>query len=369
MRVVVYFGGLKQAKEMYYRGRKIKEAWYGGKLVYTSHSPFGGREAFFDILDRDGYSFETGLPDTEVVAGRSTSSQRDTHLHVVCGDEASVLIEQVNDGRRALDLTVSGGRVTVKSTGDRGGKKLDFSGDWPGGEHVLSVSTSSDWRGYRMTVFVDGVDIASQSNGGALTLSENFITTGDIRTTLKGCSAIQPLYFSSISSNRQRDIAYAIQHGVTWRVLTEPWSGTFAITGGQMEAWIYSGGQGGQGSQAGSDAVAGAPGADGAGRYVGTVEVVDLAGFSPGSGGSGGRGTSAFTSPGKGSLGEASSIQLADGRVIDSAGPDRPVPAVRGARFSGSLPGSGGKGGKGSDTVGQSGSPGDKGGLVVARYW
>ena len=35
MRVVVYFGGLKQAKEMYYRGRKIKEAWYGGQRVFS----------------------------------------------------------------------------------------------------------------------------------------------------------------------------------------------------------------------------------------------------------------------------------------------------------------------------------------------
>ena len=35
MRVVVYFGGLKQAKEMYYRGRKIKEAWYRGERVFS----------------------------------------------------------------------------------------------------------------------------------------------------------------------------------------------------------------------------------------------------------------------------------------------------------------------------------------------
>ena len=35
MRVVVYFGGLKKAKEMYYRGRKIKEAWYGGQRVFS----------------------------------------------------------------------------------------------------------------------------------------------------------------------------------------------------------------------------------------------------------------------------------------------------------------------------------------------
>ena len=33
--MVVYFGGLKQAKEMYYRGRKIKEAWYGGQRVFS----------------------------------------------------------------------------------------------------------------------------------------------------------------------------------------------------------------------------------------------------------------------------------------------------------------------------------------------
>ena len=33
--MVVYFGGLKQAKEMYYRGRKIKEAWYGGERVFS----------------------------------------------------------------------------------------------------------------------------------------------------------------------------------------------------------------------------------------------------------------------------------------------------------------------------------------------
>ena len=366
--MTVYFGD-KKIKEMYWGGLKIREAWYGGRMIYTSRSPFGGREAFFDLLDRDGYKFETGLPDTKVVAGRSTSSHRNTHLHVVCGDEASVLIEQANDGRRALDLTVSGGRVTVKSTGDRGRNNLDFSGDWPGGEHVLSVSTSSDRHGYRMTVFVDGVEIATQSNGGAFTPSENFITTGDIRTTLKGCSAIQPLYFNALSASRRANIRDAVQHGVTWRVLTEPWSGEFAVPGGQMEAWIYSGGQGGQGSQAGSPPVAGEPGADGKGRYVGTVGVVDLAGFSPGRGGSGGKGTSSFNPPGEGSPGEASSIQLADGRVIDSAGSDRPVPAVRGVRFSGSLPGSGGEGGEAIDSFGQPGSPGGKGGLVVARYW
>ena len=356
----------KKVTAMYWGGQKIREAWYEGRMIYTARSPFGGREAFFDILDRDGYKFETELPDTKVVAGRSTSSHRNTHLHVVCGDEASVLIEQANDGRRALDLTVSGGRVTVKSTGDRGKKNLDFSGDWPGGEHVLSVSTSSDWYGYRMTVFVDGVEIATQSNGGALTLSENFITTGDIRTTLKGCSAIQPLYSSSISSSRQRGIAHAIQHGVTWRVLTEPWSGTFAIPGGQLEAWIYSGGDGGQG---GGTSRAGSAGSSGAGRYVGPVVDADLATLTPGAGGSGGKGSGAFSTGSYGSSGSASTIQLSDGRTIGSRGEGRPTPTIRGVKFEGSLPGRGGEGGSKGDNRGEAGSPGDKGGLVVARYW
>ena len=367
--MTVYFGD-KKIKEMYWGGLKIREAWYGGRMIYTSRSPFGGWEAFFDLLDRDGYKFETGLPDTKVDTGSSTSSHRNTHLHVVCGDEASVLIEQANDGRRALDLTVSGGRVTVKSTGDRGSNNLDFSGDWPGGEHVLSVSTSSDRRGYRMTVFVDGVEIATQSNGGAFTPSENFITTGDIRTTLKGCSARQPLYSSSISSSRQRDIADAVQHGVTWRVLTEPWSGTFAIPGGQLEAWIYSGGDGGQG---GGSSRAGSAGSNGAGRYVGPVVDADLATLTPGAGGSGGKGSAAFSKGSYGSSGSASTIQLSDGRTIDSRGEGRPTPTIRGVKFEGSLPGRGGeggsKGGSKSDSRGKDGSSGGKGGLVVARYW
>ena len=367
--MTVYFGD-KKIKEMYWGGLKIREAWYGGRMIYTSRSPFGGREAFFDLLDRDGYKFETGLPDTKVDTGSYTSSHRNTHLHVVCGDEASVLIEQANDGRRALDLTVSGGRVTVKSTGDRGSNNLDFSGDWPGGEHVLSVSTSSDRNGYRMTVFVDGVEIATQSNGGVFTPSENFITTGDIRTTLKGCSARQPLYSSSISSSRQRDIADAVQHGVTWRVLTEPWSGTFAIPGGQLEAWIYSGGDGGQG---GGSSRAGSAGSSGAGRYVGPVVDADLATLTPGAGGLGGKGSAAFSKGSYGSSGSASTIQLSDGRTIDSRGEGRPTPTIRGVKFEGSLPGRGGeggsKGGSKSDSRGKDGSSGGKGGLVVARYW
>ena len=356
----------KKIAAMYWGGLKIREAWHEGRMIYTSRSPFGGREAFFDLLDRDGYKYEIELPDTKVNTGSSTSSHRNTHLHVVCGDEASVLIEQANDGRRALDLTVGGGRVTVKSTGDRGKKNLDFSGDWPGGEHVLSVSTSSDWYGYRMTVFVDGVEIATQSNGGALTLSENFITTGDIRTTLKGCSARQPLYSSSISSSRQRGIADAVQHGVTWRVLTEPWSGTFAIPGGQLEAWIYSGGDGGQG---GGTSRAGSAGSSGAGRYVGPVVDADLATLTPGAGGSGGKGSSAYFTGSYGSSGSASTIQLSDGRTIDSRGEGRPTPTIRGVKFEGSLPGRGGEGGSQGDSRGEAGSSGGKGGLVVARYW
>lgn len=366
MHMVVYFGGLKRAKEMYYGGHKIKEAWYGGKLVYTSHSPIKGFEAFFDTLDRDGYSFEIGLPETKIVTTEIKGTTRDFHIHALCGDDASIMIEQTGDGRKPLDLKVGGGKVTVKSTGDRGKNNLDFSGDWPGGTHILSVSASSHWYGYSMQVLVDGVSIGSQSNGGGFTLSENLFTPGEARTTLTGCSARQPLSTRSISSSRKRDIADAIQHGVTWRVLTEPWSGSFAVPGGQLEAWIYSGGEGGRG---GGTSYSGSSGAGGAGRYVGPVVDADLATLTPGEGGSGGRGTGVSSSGDYGSSGSASTIQLSDGRTIDSRGGSRPTPAVRGVKFPGSLPGGGGSGGNSSENGGSSGSSGGKGGLVVARYW
>ena len=363
--MTVYFGD-KKIKEMHWGGLKIREAWYEGQRIYTSHSPIKGFEAFVDLLDRDGYSFEIGLPETKTVTTEIKSTTRAFHIHALCGDDASILIEQTGDGRKPLDLKVGGGRVTVKSTGDRGRNNLNFSGDWPGGAHILSVATSSDWYGYSMQVLVDGVSIGSQSNGGAFALSENLLTPGEVRTTLTGCSARQPLSTSSISSSRQRDIADAIQHGVTWWVLTEPRSGEFAVPGGQMEAWIYSGGDGGQG---GGTSRAGSAGSSGAGRYVGPVVDADLATLTPGAGGSGGKGSAAFSTGSYGSSGSASTIQLSDGRTIDSRGEGRPTPTIRGVKFEGSLPGRGGEGGSQGDSRGEAGSSGGKGGLVVARYW
>lgn len=68
MRVVVYFGGLKQAKEMYYRGRKIKEAWYGGQRVFSGKpvevmpavsGTYGARNWLREKLTEYGEDYQT----------------------------------------------------------------------------------------------------------------------------------------------------------------------------------------------------------------------------------------------------------------------------------------------------------------------
>ncbi|CAQ05391.1 hypothetical protein [Corynebacterium urealyticum] len=368
----VFFGGRK-IEALSFGGRAISEAYYGAKLVYAARSSIKGFEAFFDTLDRDGYSYELDLPATKVVTTNVSSTTTNFHIHVLCGDDASIVVEQSSGGRKALDLRVSGGKVSVKSTGDRGKSNLSFSGDWPGGVHILSVSTDKEWYGYQMKVLVDGKEIASQSNGGGFTLSENLLSSGEVKTTLKGCLARQPLATRRLLSNSSSSVGWIVEAvkpgAVVWWTLPGKLP---SLPGARMKGALYGGGSGGAG---GATSISGKSGSGGTSVFTPELSIDDLKTLVVGSGGpGGGRGTLA-TEPGK--EGDPSYITVA-GKRVSSESNERFTPTIFGSKYSGSLPGAGGSGGDSSprskddssfDLFGKPGSPGKPGGLLLARTW
>ena len=86
MRVVVYFGGLKKAKEMYYRGRKIKEAWYGGQRVFSgkpvevmppTSGMYGARNWLREKLTEYGEDYRTVEEIPFEIDSRQATTMRD----------------------------------------------------------------------------------------------------------------------------------------------------------------------------------------------------------------------------------------------------------------------------------------------------
>lgn len=359
----VYHQGRK-VKEVWHQGRRVKEIWHMGKLVYTSRTPITGFEAALDQIDSVADVMSISEPNAS--KDFTVSGTRLTQVHMLVEGSGSLTVKQ--DSRTALHMSVSGSTINVVSNGDRGKNNLSFSAPWPGGKHIVTLSTDSDWYGYRLKLLVDGVQVETATNGGAFTLSENVFPLASATLTTENCLAWA---FGSSSALGNADstvpwIANNLGAGVvSWRNVTA--YSRLRVPGGSVLAWAYSGGNGGSG---GTSRSIGISGASGNGAQVPGFTLDMLPSLVVGAGGSGGSGGK-YSSYSGGS-GQPTTI----GEFSTATATTRPTPVAWGSTCPLSLPGKGGSGGAsgtrdddGKYTDGSSGSRGAPGGLIIARRW
>lgn len=366
----------KSVSAVWYQGKQVKQAWFRGELYYSSSTPYSGFEAVLDQLDARGGVFRLLPPDdTEVFPNGFTT--RDSHAHMLVEGDSSLTIVQA--GREVLSLRVEGGTLSVASNGDRGRLNLAFSAPWPGGRHIVSTSTMVDWYGYRLKLFIDGVQVETATNGGAFNLSENLFVSGDFTVSSEGC-----LFWSVHVGEHAVDNAvtripfvadFVAPGSVSWRVADR---GTdFRVPGGLVQAWAYSGGDGGDGGDNGHrDGSSGSPGSNGNGAQVPGFTLGMLPSLVIGAGGAGGvGGTSHWSQLRKGEPGAPGQPTTLTNFTTATA-TTRPTPYAWGSRYLEVLPGVGGSGGRqgsedsdGDYRKGIPGGAGRPGGIIIARKW
>ena len=363
----------KSVSAVWYQGKQVKQVWFRGGLYYSSSTPYSGFEAALDQIDSRSDVFRLLPRDgTEVLNVSSTTVN--SHAHMLVEGDSSLVFTQA--GREALGIRVSGGTVSVVSNGDRGKGNLAFSAPWPGGKHLVSASTASDWYGYRLKLFIDGVQVETATNGGAFNLSENPFVSGDLTVSSEGCLFWSVHVGKSAVTNAVTRISWVADFvtpgTVSWRVHNRDTE--FRVPGGLVQAWAYSGGDGGAGGD-GGDGYNGADGASGKGSLVPDFSLSMLPSLVPGAGGGGGKGGAGGRGYSSGKPGQPGSPTTLTGFTTATA-TTRPTPSAWGSTFNGVLPGEGGAGGRrgGTDSSGDyysgsDGSPGQPGGIVIARKW
>lgn len=363
----------KSVSAVWYQGKQVKQVWFRGGLYYSSSTPYSGFEAALDQIDPRTDFFRL-LPEDGTEVLNVSSKTVNSHAHMLVEGESSLVFTQA--GREALGIRVSGGTVSVVSNGDRGKRNLALSAPWPGGKHLVSASTATDWYGYRLKLFIDGVEVATETNGGAFNLSENLFVSGDFTVSSEGCLFWSVRVGKSAVTNAATSIPFVADFltpgSVSWRV---PDRGTdFRVPGGLVQAWAYSGGDGGAGGD-GGNGPNGSAGASGKGSLVPDFSLSMLPSLVPGAGGNGGAGGSGGRNYGFGKPGQTGSPTTLTG-FTTAAATTRPTPSAWGSTFNGVLPGKGGAGGRsgGKDSDGEyrSGSrgiDGSPGGIVIARKW
>ncbi|SDR75787.1 hypothetical protein [Corynebacterium timonense] len=360
----IYHQGRK-VKEVWHQGRRVKEVWHQGKLVYTARTPITGFEVALDQID----SVADAMSITEPDASKDfmVSSTRSTQVHMLVEGPGSLTVKQ--DSRTALHMSVSGSTINVVSNGDRGKNNLAFSAPWPGGKHIVSMSTDIDWYGYRLKLLVDGEQVETATNGGAFTLSENVLVSGSATVTASNCVA-WAFGASSALRNASTEVGWIknnlAEGAVSWRSVTP--NTIFRVPGGSALAWAYSGGDGG----AGGTPYSGGPyGRAGYGAQVPGFTLDMVPSLSIGKGGDGGGGTER-RKYNYGGSGKPTTI----GGFSTATATTRPTPVAWGSTCPLDLPGKGGNGGssgsvddEGNTSRGNSGWSGYPGGLIIARRW
>ena len=275
----------KKIKEVHLDGKKIKYAYLGSQLVYTAISKLKGFEAALDQMDF-WHPYVTVFPPASV--NQSVTAGSETSLHALIDKTGSVTVTQA--GRIALSVSVSGGTVSVVSNGDRGQTNINFTGSYPGGKHLVSLSSYRDFSGYRLKLLIDGQEVNSATNGGAFVASENVLITATATISVSGSVYAHCLDGNQASLRSANTSAPWITETLTpgyvsWTYRVSPPN----VPEGDTEAWLIQGGQGGQGGGTSRDGAAGSLGS--ALRYGKLANLALVTGVSAGSGGYGGSGS------------------------------------------------------------------------------
>ena len=366
----------KSVSAVWYQGKQVKQVWFRGGLYYSSSTPYSGFEAALDQIYPRADVFRL-LPRDGTESLNVSSTTVNSHAHMLVEGDSSLVFTQA--GREALGIRVSGGTVSVVSNGDRGKRNLAFSAPWPGGKHIVSTSTAPDWHGYRLKLFIDGVQVETATNGGAFNLSENLFLSGDFTASSEGCLFWSVRAGARAVNNSETRIPWVANFvtpgSVSWRVPDR--DAKFRVPGGLVQAWAYSGGDGGDGGDNGHrSGSSGLSGSDGNGAQVTGFTLGMLPSLVAGAGGAGGTGGESHPySLKKGNPGAPGQPTTLTNFTTATA-TTRPTPNAWGSRYPGVSPGAGGGGGsQGSEysdgdlEPGSNGKPGQPGGIVIARKW
>ncbi|AIL96436.1 hypothetical protein CUREI_11750 (plasmid) [Corynebacterium ureicelerivorans] len=351
----IYHQGRK-VKDVFHQGRKVKEIWHMGRLIYAA-SRIRGFEGFIDQMD-----FRMAAASlTATTATVPVRSSKRSELHMVAGSDSALTVTQ--GGRRALRMEVRGGMVYAESTSPSG-QRVILSAPWTGGMHAVALLTDLDGlTSYKVTLLIDGVQVATTVNSGGIFNSQDVFTPGYASVAATNTAAWG---FRGGQADSPDWIAETLRPGfVSWRTVSP--SIQLLVPGGEVSAWAYSGGQGGQGG--GTDR-AGKKGAPGNGAPVSGFTLDMLPNVTVGEGGKRGRGSSISSS---GNVGVPGGPTTIGGWFTTATATTRPTPQAWGSTYTGTIPGEGGAGGssgnKTASGYGGDGSSGEPGGLVIARRW
>lgn len=149
--------GSSGVKEIYAGGSPISAAYVGTSLVWQRRKKTDVLKGYFDYKGFTTWEGASGVTVPELGVSWTVAAP------VPAGGEVAI---------GGVKISNTGSLVQAIIRSNSSSMALVHNGSYSGSP-VVMVCASKDWRGYRARMWVDGVDVATDTNGGAFSAAES----------------------------------------------------------------------------------------------------------------------------------------------------------------------------------------------------